>query len=359
MRIAIVAAAGVPAHAHSLEERPLGGTETAVICLAQELHQLGHRVTVVTPLETPPLSVPLYLPLRAIHDLGEHEVLISVRDWNPLLLPLPAKKRLLWTGDSYDQPSSVGFGDKRIAARIDRLLAVSNWHADGICAKSGFPRERTWVLRNGVQLALFSGSEPRARKRLIYSSTPYRGLAFLPAVVTDLRRRHPDLELHVFSGMQVYQGSGFDPRIAQSFEPLFALLRATPGCVVHGNVKQDQLAREFMRSSILAYPNSFEETSCITAMEAQAAGCPIVSSALGALPETVKEAGILITGAPTSPEYLARFTEALDKLLSDDVLWNDYSQRALAQAREHDWRIIAQQFSQFLAGICAQAKRQS
>ena len=103
-----------------------------------------------------------------------------------------------------------------------------------------------------------------------------------------------------------------------------------------------------MRSSILCYPNTFEETSCITALEAQAAGCAIVTSAFGALPETVGEGGILIGGEPGTPAYLDQFSEALDTLLTDD----DALERCVAASRKRierqTWSAIAGRFSEYI-----------
>lgn len=51
MKITFVADACVPFHGRTLEEQPLGGTETAVIRLAAALSERGHEVTVFTPLK--------------------------------------------------------------------------------------------------------------------------------------------------------------------------------------------------------------------------------------------------------------------------------------------------------------------
>lgn len=352
MKIVFFPSGCLPFHAKTLEERPLGGMETAVIRLAEALQKLDHRVLIISGIDNPPLSHPLYLPMRAVNDVGPADVLIAVREWKPLLVNMEARQRFIWTGDSYDQPQTVGIGDTRLIETIDRLLPVSNWHGARLCEESGFPREKVWVLRNGIHLPFFAGEEPRHRKRLIYSSTPYRGLALLPSIFVELKKKHPELELHVFSGYKVYEGKdGYADSAVKNYEELIGRLSKLPGCVIHGNVKQEELAREFMRSTVLAYPNTFEETSCITAMEAQAAGCAIVTTAMAALPETVGNAGVLIRRAPGTIEYQQDFVSAVDRILSDDAYFNQLSSIGREQAKRFDWNFVAREFSAFLSQL--------
>ena len=67
------------------------------------------------------------------------------------------------------------------------------------------------------------------------------------------------------------------------------------GVVAHGRVDQQTLAREMLSAGVWILPTWFCETSCISAMEAQAAGLRIVASKLAALEETVADRGELIT----------------------------------------------------------------
>ncbi len=352
MNIIFCANECIPVHARLADERPLGGTETGVIRLARALHELGHTVRVLTALENPPLSLPLYLPISALNQLGPADLLISIRDWKPLFLPVKAAKRMLWTGDAFDQPVTVGIGDSRIVEQTDLLLCVSKWHADTLCAESGFPREKAWVIRNGVSLSLFDGTEKRVRKRLVYSSTPYRGLAHLLKIFPAVLERHPDAELHIFSGFDVYKGT--DPVPAREMNEFRAVMQGfqrIPNVFMRGNLIQRDLAREFMSASVLAYPNTFAETSCITAMEAQAAGCAVVTTKKAGLIETVADAGILIEGEPGTEAYNHAFVDAVDKLLVDDDLFASLSQRGRERAlREFDWRAVAEIF-------CGEIKR--
>jgi glycosyltransferase involved in cell wall biosynthesis len=343
MKIAFFASNAVAFHARSLEERPLGGTETAIVRLAEALQLRGHQVTVFTPHENPPPSLPRYLPLRMIESHEPVDAFIAVRDWIPIFYKIPAKKRFMWTGDSFDQFVNYGIGDRRISKVMDGLLCVSQWQAKALADASGFPLEKTWKLANGIELKAFQKKIEKTRKRLIYSSTPYRGLEHIPRLFLKLKERHPELECHIFSSYKIY-----DQKETSDYLALVESLKAQTGIVVHGSVLQSQLAEEFLKSSILFYPCHFEETSCITAMEAMASGCVVLSSALGALPETVGEAGVLIPGLPGRGDYDSMFLAAADRLLSDDREWKRLSDLGVQRAQGCAWSSVAESFESYL-----------
>lgn len=355
MRIVILAVDCPPFHAKSLDERPLGGTITGAIRLAEDLQNRGHEVTVVTNFKDPPPSSPKYVPYEKLSTLELCDVFIVVRGWSRIYYSpfyKRFKKRFLWTGDGYGSLYTIGMGDKRVIKDYDGLLGVSNWHIETLCQKSGFPKTKTWVIRNGVHLPYFEGQETRHRKRLIYSSLPHRGLIFLPHIFDDLKKKHPDLELHVFGSFD-RNSEEWAPGIKRDPNPIYekalSHLKETAGCTFHGSILQKDLAREYMKSAILTYPcNSDVETSCITAMEAQAAGCAIVTSDIGALKETVGNAGILIPEEPGSKAYLSKFIEVTDRILSDDALFNKLSQISLEQAKKLSWTRTADSLLSYL-----------
>lgn len=354
MKIAFLPGSCVPFDGATLQHRPLGGTETAVIRLAEALDRLGHKVFVFTQIESPQLTKPLYLPYRALHDLGEVDVVIAVRELRPLFSGLKSKARYFWTGDSYDQLQHLGLGDRRVIRSLTALLAVSNWQADRLCAISGFPRDKSYILKNGFASELFSSgqaapAQQRTPNKLVYTSTPYRGLAHLIPIFPKIRAEVPEAELHVFSSMKVYEATGATNSHAdRQFEPTFRKLEQLPGVTLHGSVKQAALAQQLSSSSLFVYPNTFEETSCIAAIEAMAAGLPVITSRRGALPETVSDAGIFIEGDPRSEEYRKLFVSAAVNVLKDPRAWQQLHERAVARASLMTWDTIAHSLAERL-----------
>src|SRR5262249_38690526 len=112
--------------------------------------------------------------------------------------------------------------------------------------------------------------------------TPYRGLDVLLRAFPLVRSAVPNVRLRVFSGLAVYQVSeAQDPHAG-----LYRLARETAGVEYVGPVGQRRLAEELAGVGALAYPSTFAETSCICVLEAMATGAAVLTTKLGALPET-------------------------------------------------------------------------
>jgi glycosyltransferase involved in cell wall biosynthesis len=359
-RIVFVASRCAPIHARSLEERPLGGTETGIIRLSKELCDRGYDVTVITSHRSPPTAGsehPKYLPLARLGEVRSCDVLIAVQDWWGAFLPIATPTRMYWTGDAPDQYLTYGIGDRRVQTKIDGILSVGSWQADTLSAESGYPREKLFVIRNGVHLPWFDDDATtavvRRRRKLIFASSPYRGLQLVAPLFSELVKQLPQVELHVFSGLAVYdkeqpyQG----PEVAQ-YEQLKQVLSELPRCYIHGNVTQERLAQEYLSSSVLFYPCMFPETSCMVALDSLAAGCPVVTSAIAGLPESIGDAGLLVPGTPGTPEYMHQFFQSTFALLTNDGLWQTLSERGRTRMRaEYGWNHVADRFLNAVSAV--------
>jgi len=207
-------------------------------------------------------------------------------------------------------------------------------------------------LRNGVHLPNFQKKVEKVPKRLIYSSTPYRGLAFLPEIFQKISELHPDASLHVCSGYDVYKGAAEYPKsIFEEFNKMCEELSTLPNVKLLGNLTQEKLALEFLEASILSYPNTFEETSCITVLESKAARCIPVTTNRAALPESVGKSGVCIDGEPGTPDYLRNFVKAIDEILRNSNIRNSFQKQCETESIGSSWEAIALNFSNFIMRI--------
>jgi 2-polyprenyl-3-methyl-5-hydroxy-6-metoxy-1,4-benzoquinol methylase/glycosyltransferase involved in cell wall biosynthesis len=303
-----------------MRTKGIGGSETAVVEMGKRLAAKGHRVRVYGSCgahgEGIYDGVEYYqhdkIALETLRPPAD--VLVAWRDTS-LLLSAAAKVKLLWVHDVFAQ------GSGKYLLQADRVLALSEWHKQNICAHHGLSPDHVHVTRNGIDLTRFDvnpydterilvGRDPH---KAIYSSSPDRGLESLVQMWPRIRTQVPDATLHVFYGFELWKacalpGSPLQARITQLEANIAAL--AGQGVVMRGKVDQKTLAKEMLSAGVWTYPTWFAETSCITAMEAQAAGLRIVTSPIAALPETAKGAAIFIEGDWLSAVYQEKFVAA-------------------------------------------------
>jgi glycosyltransferase involved in cell wall biosynthesis len=310
----------------------MGGSQSALCYLARVLARQGHEIFLVSHVSTPGTYDGVHClswkttRAGALRDLGL-DALVNVLMAGPgkgLRKILPARTRLiLWNQHAPDQQAVEALRDPLERDAYDGMAMVSDWQRAEFARVFGVDPARMGVLRNAIAPAFagqFAGSAPILPQKqsppvLVYTSTPYRGLDLLLAAFPEIRRAVPGARLHVFSSMKVYQMEDADAQFSQLYEQC----RRTEGVEYIGSVPQPKLADALHCATMLAYPNTFTETSCISVMEAMASGCHIVTSDLAALPETTAGFARLIPPGQHVDDYLRQFVHHAVELLRDSA----------------------------------------
>ncbi len=271
-------------------QRPLGGTQSAVLetCIA-----LADKAdtTLYNAISSPRAFGRLRIKPNTQITLAE----LSGADWIVFvswvtekgLEQLPLRKGgpkvALWAHHDRDQ-QAVQFLDQPLAARvISRYLFVSRWQRDRYVERFRVPTEATAIIGNPycerALTAIKQADKGFDHPRLIYTSTPFRGLAVLADAFPLFREIRPDAEISVLSGMELY-GQDNAP-----YEELFAQIERTPGASLFKPAGKIDLYRRLSSANLFAFPSSFAETFCIAALEARILGNPLLLTTRGALPE--------------------------------------------------------------------------
>jgi glycosyltransferase involved in cell wall biosynthesis len=191
----------------------------------------------------------------------------------------------------------------RIAQRAALVLTVSEFARAELSEFLGVPVDRIRVVPGGVDEQFHPYVDPEPLKRALGLDKPYvlavgdrgprKNLDGLRAAVEPLRREGVDL---------VIAGGG---RGHQLGSPL-------AGARDVGYVADHQLPALYAGAQAFALP-SLHEGFGLTALEAMAAGVPVVASTRAALPELIGNAGLLADPSDTEAFTAAVMTAATDE----------------------------------------------
>ena len=209
---------------------------------------------------------------------NEFQIIPSrVRDINP------EKIRIYWQHDLAEDPEVSHLKDVNSRNRFHHFVFSSNWQLNEFVTKLGFPQDKkVSVIETPIETFNVGKKNFDKGIRLVYFSTPQRGLDLLVPVFEKLAEKHDNIHLDVFSSFKIY---GWDEADKQ-FEPLYDKIRSHPKMTYHGFAKQEVLRKHLEEAHILAYPNIWKETSCRVLMESMSAGLACVHPNLAALPDT-------------------------------------------------------------------------
>lgn len=340
---------------NTVKKTGIGGSELMLLEQAKRLATLGHNVKVFSSCGLANTYDGVkYYPTKDFHNLNCDILVVSRRaDMLSDEYKVNAKVKLLWVHDVCAINAT-----NRLLLKANRILALSNWHKQNLINTHNLHPDHIIVTRNGIDLNRFKNKVSRNKFKVVNSSSPDRSWPILLEVWGDIKKQVPQAELHLFYGFKNWEAS------APSFPGQMDLINSlknkinelkSQGVVYHDRVNQEKLAEEFLSAGVWAYPTWFTETSCITAMEAQAAGLGIVTSSIAALNETVANRGTLIDGDWTTKPYKDKFVECVVNAMN-----NNNSDRIKLQqyAKEHfDLDKLAEDWEKMFYSLIDEVKK--
>jgi glycosyltransferase involved in cell wall biosynthesis len=333
------------------DPRGLSGSEQACIRLAQELSE-EHEVTVYT--------VATFInwgPIR-VHKWEnrgdeQYDLAISI-NYPDELRDVKADKRVCYqlvNDFTYCQPGFEGHVDLWLSpSEPHRQMVVSGKWLNAVGERVG--TDETWkVVPLGCDPERYDGHE-KIPGRVVYCSSPDRGLHWLLQEWPAIKRAVPHATLHIFYRLQAWIDGfantayypaieGLRQRALYIQEALWRMRGEEWGITVRDSVSRATIEREMGMAEVLAYPcdtTSWSEGFSCTILEACAAmACPVITDC-DALGEIYESAGILV--APRAD--LGKWRRWVIGALDDERIRHQTNILARDFAERHTWKLTAQ-----------------
>ena len=233
------------------------------------------------------------------------------------------KINVLWMHHFVNQKEAQNLSSKEFVNKLDWIVYNSNWNFEKHVYQFKVPENKCVVIRNAIE-KIDIVEKPKDKISLIYHTTPWRGLVHLLKVFKNLNLKN--VELNICSSTIIY-GKKFDAGLGKTYESLFNECKNTKNVKYFGFLDNKKIIELLKQMHIFSHPSIWPETSCISAIEAMAAGCEIVTTNLGALYETCSPFGTLVNFDRNFDNLEKSYSEALVRSIKN--YWSDKNQDKL------------------------------
>lgn len=320
MKIAFIDTLGLTYDGSTLKKRGLGGSESAVIRMSQELAKLGFDVTVFndcTSDDSQPGAYDgvHYSPLQYANALIDPvDVVIVSRSVKPIAenwdIVERARHVCLWMHDTFCE------GDNQIeylvgAGKINEIFTLSDWHTGYVThCDHGFRRNydilknHIFMTRNGINATPTDWIDCRAKdpNLFVFNASVTKGMIpLVKQIWPKVKERIPQAKLKIIGGYYKFREASGPDQQQKDWEEL-ALLH---GKDIHftGVITQQEISDILRKASYMIYPAGFPETFGISTLEALAHNVPLITCQFGALEETAIDIASWKIRYPVEPNW--------------------------------------------------------
>lgn len=258
-----------------------------------------------------------------------HYLIVSRFPTNILYLP-NIEKVYLWMHDVYPDYEYI----QAHKTKFKGVLALCNWHRKLLMKEFNIPEEMVKITRNAIYPERFLNKDvEKVRNRFIWASDPSRGLKYLLQMMPKIKENIPEASLHIFANKNLI--SDTDLKFIEENDYIH----------LEGRKSQEEIALEYLKSDFWLYPTDFEETYCITAVEAQLAGCMCITLDIGSLNEIVGDRGVVIKGKADDEKTISQLYDYLFLLAEEPDIKEEFTSKAREWAIKQDYRNLAIEWS--------------
>lgn len=238
-------------------------------------------------------------------------------------------------------------------AYVDDYFFPSAAHRAYMVESEKLPEGKCHVMANSINAEMFLNTQAKLIPgKIVYCSSPDRGLHWLLNFFPQIRARVPHASLHVFYRLkpwldQVRYNEDEVGRRARYIDECLRRLgeNGERGVWLHGSVPNEQMIRELKSAEVFAYPcdtTRYTEGFSVATLDACASGAAPIISDCDALGSIYAHAVHMIPGRPGGKA--AEWIDTIARVLEDQRFRDTIAARALKfaegqtrQARADQW----------------------
>jgi GR25 family glycosyltransferase involved in LPS biosynthesis len=245
----------------------LGGSETAVLCLAKELSN-NYEIYIAGNVNEETKDNIKFIDLNNIGKLLKENAFNTIiisryLNFYELYPYFMSYKTFIWGHDIVLFPYGTSLSVEQILEKytnkINGCICQTEWHKNLFLSLYPQLNNKIFTINNGIDLNLFQNKNNKIANRFIYTSCTERGLERLLELWPSITNELPDAELYI-SSYNSFPHNEFENNLNNIIKQFSNIKHV-------GRLNKPELYKLMSSAEYWLYPTNFNETSCITAME--------------------------------------------------------------------------------------------
>ena len=374
--IAILDLIGLVYDGNTLNNRGLGGSESAVILMARELSKLGFPITVFNACAEDDARPGIYdgvtyRPVQSINSKDEFDILISSRTVVPFVpeqmyvgfntatrypcalfesIRKKAKFKVLWMHDTFCNGDIV-LEDLAVNGYIDKIFTLSDFHTSYVTTCDHGKRRNFEVLKNKifqtrnavVQYLEEVDISQKDRNLFVFNASVTKGmLPLIDRIWPVIKQYIPAAKLKVVGGYYKFRSDSPLDAQGETQQKLAQEKRYKDLDIEFtGIITQKEIAELLAKASFFLFPGAFPETFGISTLESLTYNTPLIATRFGALEETAIDRASYFIDYAIEPNSLfpnINIDQQVDKFLR--TVFDAYNNWYLHQQKQYYCNVI-------------------